>query len=157
MPKSISSFELTLGTRTPHQTLTNWLFAQLRVAVIEGRLRPGARLPASRDFASQYGLSRGTVVSVFERLQSEGYVSCRVGSGTRVNRVASAGPVRTTNSKPPIFIHRLTSDYMHPKPWTGLTAREGVRPFCMGVPALAEFPTELWGRIAGRRARALAR
>src|SRR3954447_20466826 len=54
------------------------------------------RLPASRDFASQYGLSRGRVVSVFERLQAEGYVSCRVGSGTRVNRIAPVASVRTT-------------------------------------------------------------
>jgi GntR family transcriptional regulator/MocR family aminotransferase len=153
MPKSISSFELTLDNRPQHQTLTNWLFAQLRLAIIDGRLRPGTRLPASRDFASQYGLSRGTVVSVFERLQAEGYVCCRVGSGTRVNRVAPMDRVRTTNSKPPLYIRRVTSEYVRPKPWIGLAAREGVRPFCMGVPALAEFPAELWGRIAARRAR----
>jgi GntR family transcriptional regulator / MocR family aminotransferase len=48
----------------------------------------------------------------------------------------------------------VISDYVRPKPWIGLEAREGVRPFCMGVPALTEFPAELWGRIAARRARA---
>jgi GntR family transcriptional regulator / MocR family aminotransferase len=153
MPKAISSFELTLDNRPPHQTLTSWLYAKLRLAIIEGRLRPGSRLPASRDFASQYGLSRGTVVSVFERLQAEGYVSSRVGSGTRVNRVAPVDPVRTTNSKPPVYIRRVISDYVLPKPWIGLVAREGIRPFCMGSPAIAEFPAELWGSIAGRRAR----
>jgi len=153
MPKSISSFELTLDNRPQHQTLTSWLYAQLRLAIIEGRIRAESRLPASRDFASQYGLSRGTVVSVFERLQAEGYVSCRVGSGTRVNRVAPADPGRTMASKPPAYIRRLISDYVRPKPWRGLTARESVRPFCMGVPAIAEFPAELWGSIAGRRAR----
>src|SRR5690349_13490824 len=120
MPKSISSFELTLDNRPPHQTLTSWLYAQLRVAILEGRLRPGSRVPASRDFASQYGLSRGTVVSVFERLQAEGYVSCVVGSGTRVNRIATADPVRTTNSEPPAYIRRATADYVRPKPWAGL-------------------------------------
>ncbi len=155
MPKSISSFELTLDNRPQHQTLTSWLYAQLRLAIIEGRLRAGSRLPASRDFASQYGLSRGTVVNVFERLQAEGYVSCRVGSGTRVNRVAPAAPVRTTNSKPPVYIRRVISDYVRPKPWIGLAVRESVRPFCMGDPAIAEFPAELWGSIAGRRARTL--
>jgi GntR family transcriptional regulator / MocR family aminotransferase len=117
MSKSISSFELTLDNRLQHQTLTNWLFARLRLAIIDGRLRPGTRLPASRDFASQYGLSRGTVVSVFERLQAEGYVCCRVGSGTRVNRVAPMDRVRTTNSRPPLYIRRVTSEYVRPKPW----------------------------------------
>jgi GntR family transcriptional regulator/MocR family aminotransferase len=153
MPKSISSFELTLDSRPQHQTLTSWLYAQLRLAIIEGRLRTGSRLPASRDFASQYGLSRGTVVSVFERLQAEGYVSCRVGSGTRVNRVAPVDPVRTTNSKPPVYIRRVISDYVRPKPWIGLTARWGIRAFSLGHPAIAEFPAELWGSIAGRRVR----
>jgi GntR family transcriptional regulator / MocR family aminotransferase len=68
--KTVSSFELTLKSRAPHQTLTNWLYSELRLAILEGRLGPGTRLPASRDFASQYGLSRGTVVTVLERLQS---------------------------------------------------------------------------------------
>src|SRR6201999_4636251 len=81
MPKAVSSFELTLKIRARHQTLTNWLYGELRSAILEGRLAPGARLPGSRDFAGQYQLSRGTVVSVLERLQSEGYVSCRVGVG----------------------------------------------------------------------------
>ena len=98
MPKAISSFELTLENRPQGQTLTSWLYAQLRLAIIEGRLRPGTRLPASRDFAAQYGVSRGTIVSVLERLQIEGYVSCRVGSGTRVNRIEPAPPVRATSS-----------------------------------------------------------
>ncbi|MCU1294414.1 MAG: Transcriptional regulator, GntR family domain / Aspartate aminotransferase [Bryobacterales bacterium] len=87
MPKNVSSFELTLNSRTQHQTLTSWLYAELRVAILDGRLGPGTRLPASRDFASQYGISRGTVVSVLERLQAEGYVSSRVGFGTWVNHL----------------------------------------------------------------------
>jgi GntR family transcriptional regulator/MocR family aminotransferase len=153
MPKTISSFELTLDHRPPHQTLTSWLYGQLRLAIIEGRLTPGSRVPASRDFAEQYGLSRGTVVSVFERLQSEGYVSCHVGSGTRVNQIAPLDPVRTTNSTPPAYVRRAISDYVRPKPWADLSARQGVRPFCMRDPALTEFPAELWGRMAARRAR----
>lgn len=153
MPKTISSFELTLDHRPRHQTLTDWLYAQLRLAIIEGRLRPGSRLPSSRDFARQYGLSRGTVVNVFERLQAEGYVACRVGSGTLVSRVEPVGSVRTTNSKPPTYIRRVASDYVRPKPWSDLVATKGVRPFCMRAPAMAEFPAELWGRIAARRAR----
>jgi GntR family transcriptional regulator / MocR family aminotransferase len=154
MPKVTSSFELTLEARPEQQTLTTWLYAQLRLAILEGRLRTGARLPASREFAAQHGLSRGTVVSVFERLQVEGYVSCRVGSGTRVNRIEPARSLRSTNSKPPAYIRRAISEYVRPKPWIGLPAIAGERPFCMRNPATAEFPAELWGRLAARRARA---
>src|SRR5437762_5571205 len=126
MPKSISSFELTLDNRPQHQTLTSWLYAQLRLAIIEGRLRPGSRLPASRDFATQYGLSRGTVVSVFERLQAEGYISSRVGSGTTVNRLAAFNEARTQSRPPPAYIQRVASAYTRPKPWAGLVAAGGI-------------------------------
>ncbi len=153
MPKATSAFELALDNYAPHQTLTNWLYTQLRLAIIEGRLRPGTRLPASRDFAKLHGVSRGTVVSVFERLQSEGYVSCRVGSGTRVTRIAPVAPVRTTNSRPPAYIRRVISDHVRPKPWIGLAGRPGIRPFRVGEGAVDEFPAELWGTIAARRAR----
>src|SRR5947209_11646155 len=117
MPKAVSSFELTLENRPQGQTLTSWLYSQLRLAILEGRLPPGARLPASRDFARQYGVSRGTIVSVWERLQMEGYVRCRVGSGTTVNRIEPAPPVRATSSAPPAYIRRVISDYRRPKPW----------------------------------------
>ena len=68
MPKIVSALELTLGQRQAGQTLSDWLYGELRRSILERRLTPGTRLPSSRDFAQQYGLSRGTVVTVFERL-----------------------------------------------------------------------------------------
>ena len=153
MPKTVSCYELTLGARPRHQTLTNWLYGELRFAILEGRLAPGTRLPASRDFATQHGLARGTVVSVFERLQAEGYLSCRVGSGTRVNRVASVNPARATHLTPPLYVRRIVSAYARPKPFVGMVVSEGIRPFRMRDPAVAEFPAKLWGSIAARRSR----
>jgi GntR family transcriptional regulator/MocR family aminotransferase len=151
--KTVSSFELTLKSRAPHQTLTNWLYSELRLAILERRLGPGTRLPASRDFASQYGLSRGTVVTVLERLQSEGYVSCRVGLGTWVNRIAARAQSRRMTSTPPAYIRRVIAEYTRPKPFVGLAFPKGVRPFRIGAPAIKEFPSAVWGRIAAHRAR----
>ena len=48
------------------------------------RLPPGARLPATRLFAAELGVSRNIVVAAFEELTSEGYLEGRVGSGTYV-------------------------------------------------------------------------
>ncbi len=152
MPKTISSFELTLKSRSRDQTLTNWLYGELRSAILDGRLAPGSRLPASRDFASQYELSRGTVVSVLERLQAEGYVTSRVGFGTWVNRVEVPRPARQPTTAP-AYIRRVISTYKRPQPWIDLAFVEGVRPFRIGVPAMNEFPSEVWGRIAADRAR----
>jgi GntR family transcriptional regulator / MocR family aminotransferase len=153
VPKIVSSFELTVNSRPQHQTLTSWLYEELRRAILESRLGPGTRLPASRDFASQYGLSRGTVVSVLERLQAEGYVSCRVGFGTWVNHVAAPPPTRQMSTTPPAYIRRVISGFKRPKPFVGLAFTEGVRPFRVGNPATTEFPSEIWGRIAADRAR----
>jgi GntR family transcriptional regulator/MocR family aminotransferase len=153
VPKTVSSFELTLNSRRQHQTLTSWLYEELRLAILESRLGPGTRLPASRDFAGQYGLSRGTVVSVLERLQAEGYVSCRVGFGTWVNHVEAPPPTRQTTSTPPAYIRRVISAYKRPKPFVDLAFTEGIRPFRVGNPATTEFPSELWGRMAADRAR----
>jgi GntR family transcriptional regulator/MocR family aminotransferase len=74
MPKDVSSQQLALHERAPDTTLTRWLYQELRRAILECRLPPGTRLPATRDFAVQYGISRGTVVTVFEQLQAEGYL-----------------------------------------------------------------------------------
>ena len=156
MPKAISSYELTLDTRPHNQTLTSWLYTELRAAILHGRLAPGTRLPASRDFASQHGLSRGTVVSVFERLQAEGYLSSQVGLGTWVNRLATVQRPVKSQDTPPAYVRRLASTYDRPKAWVDLFSSAGVRPFQMGDPALAEFPTRLWGSIAAKRARSFA-
>jgi len=155
MAKAISSFEFTLGSRPPQQTLTSWLYGELRLAILEGRLRPGTRLPASRDFANQHGVSRGTVVSVFERLQVEGYVASRVGSGTRVNRLEPGPSIQVKKLETPAYVRRASAEYKRPKPWMGLAATEGSRPFSASGPAIAEFPTELWAKLSARRARTL--
>ena len=79
MPKAVSSLDLTLNERPAHVPLTRWLHEELRDAILDGRLRPGTRLPATRDFARQYGVSRGTAVTAFEQLQAEGYFRGLVG------------------------------------------------------------------------------
>jgi GntR family transcriptional regulator/MocR family aminotransferase len=152
--KTVSSFELVLNRRQPHQTLTNWLYRELCSAILDGRLSDGSRLPGSRDFAAQYGISRGTVVNVFERLQAEGYVSSRVGRGTRVSQgIRVTGPSSTKALCQPAYIRRAASAYLRPKPFVDWVALEGRRPFQMRDPPVHEFPSRIWGGIAARHAR----
>ena len=44
-----------------------WLYSELRSAIIDGRLKSGARLPSTRNLAAQFGLARGTVVAAFQQ------------------------------------------------------------------------------------------
>jgi GntR family transcriptional regulator/MocR family aminotransferase len=72
------------------------LFRQLKSAIIEGRLLPGAKLPSTRAARTTFGASRNTVQDVYDRLAQEGLVTSRHGSGTYVRgarpRVDSAAP-----------------------------------------------------------------
>ncbi len=145
MSKHVSSLELALQPRTPATPLTRWLYEGLRAAILDGRLSPGTRLPATRDLARQYNISRGTVVTAFEQLESEGYLLGCVGSGTRVNerlpaRILGAGKRQIPAIKVPASVR-------------GLPFSRPARPFRPYEPAIAEFPTEIWARVAGRRLR----
>jgi GntR family transcriptional regulator / MocR family aminotransferase len=81
MPKQTTQLALMLPPREPGTSAAHWLCAALRAGILDGRLRAGARLPATRDLAGQYGLSRGTIVGAFEQLKAEGYLEASVGSG----------------------------------------------------------------------------
>ncbi len=154
MSRTVGTFELTLGPRSPEQSLAHWLYKELRSAVLEGRLKPGFKLPSSRDFARRYGISRGTVIGAFERLQDEGYLISRVGIGTQVStRVPAGDPAPQNASKLPSYLRQAVAGYAKPKPFVSWVRFDGIRPFTMRDPALAEFPAGLWGRIAARRAR----
>ncbi|HEU5169503.1 MAG TPA: PLP-dependent aminotransferase family protein [Gemmatimonadales bacterium] len=158
MPKRPATLTLALPSRPAGTTATRWLCASLRSEILEGRLRAGARLPATRDLARQYGLSRGTVVSAFEQLASEGYVAGSVGSGTYVSDVlpddllqvtrkaVAAAPARPAGRRHVSdFARRVTG-------FPGFTVRP-TRAFRTDVPALDRFPTTLWAQLASRRMR----
>jgi GntR family transcriptional regulator / MocR family aminotransferase len=61
------------------------LYRHVRGAILDGSLRPGQRIPASRTIATDLQVSRNTVEAALEQLRAEGYVERRVGSGTRVS------------------------------------------------------------------------
>ena len=156
MPRKTTSLPLNLPGPSGGIALYRWLYEQLRAAILEGRLHPGARLPATRDVGKTYKLSRATVVAAFEQLKSEGYVEGRTGSGTYVSRVL-----------PEQFLH---AGGVHPKgrlshrrivlsayakglsPFHALPARP-VRAFRANQSALNLFPAKLWAQVAASRLR----
>jgi GntR family transcriptional regulator / MocR family aminotransferase len=79
----------------PARGLTAWLADAVRAAIIDGRLRAGAPLPATRVLADDLGISRGVIVEAYQRLADEGLVSAQRGAGTRVLGLRSADPART--------------------------------------------------------------
>lgn len=74
----------------------------LRAAITEGRLQPGAKLPPVRDLADRYGVSRNTAAKAIGTLRSEGLIVTRYGSGAYVREshpIRQLGPDRYARSK----------------------------------------------------------
>jgi GntR family transcriptional regulator/MocR family aminotransferase len=158
MASQTTTLALSLGPRDPGTPAARWLCASLRTEILEGRLRPGERLPATRDLARQYGLSRGTIVSAFEQLESEGYVNGVVGSGTYVSQVLPDDLLQVARkavAQPPApqTQRRRVSDFARRvQLFPGFSFRH-TRAFRTDQPALDLFPTTLWAQLAGRRLR----
>jgi len=79
----------------PVRGLTGWLADAIRAAIMDGRLRAGTPLPATRLLAGDLGVSRGVIVEAYQRLADEGLVSARPGAGTRVLGVARPAPAES--------------------------------------------------------------
>jgi len=85
--------ELDLAGWGPREA-SRTLYRQLKAAILEGRLPPGAKLPPTRKSAAFFRVSRNTAVEVYERLLNDGYVVSRHGSGTYVARQAKRSPAK---------------------------------------------------------------
>ena len=66
------------------------IYRQLREQLVNrilcGKLKGGDRLPSTRQFAHDIGVSRHTVTEVYDQLFAEGYIESRTGSGTYVTQ-----------------------------------------------------------------------
>jgi GntR family transcriptional regulator / MocR family aminotransferase len=156
MAKRATGFALTLPPRDAATPAYRWLYSTLRAEILDGRLRAGARLPATRDLAQQYGLSRGTIVSAFEQLKSEGYVEGTVGSGTYVSKVLPDELLQvSSNANAQLRAQqkhrRRMADYgRRVDLFTGFEIRPS-RAFRANLPALDLFPATLWAQLTARR------
>jgi 2-aminoadipate transaminase len=68
-----------------HVPLYVQLRDQLRALVHGGDLRPGDRIPATRELAVQLGVHRTTVANAYAELESEGLIRGHVGRGTFIS------------------------------------------------------------------------
>src|SRR6185437_4960585 len=118
----------------PVRGLTGWLADAIRAAIMDGRLRAGTPLPATRLLAGDLGVSRGVIVEAYQRLADEGLVSARPGAGTRVLGVSRPAPAATGPPPPgPLLV---------PPGWRE-RADIDLSP---GVPDLSGFPRAAWIR-----------
>lgn len=108
------------------RTLGRQLEDQLRAHIRDGSLRPGSRLPSTRDLAGELGVSRPIVVDAYAQLASEGYIVVRQGSRPHVSDCVIPSS--------------------HPTAITEPVSQEPRIDFRPGIPDLAAFPRGAWLR-----------
>lgn len=129
------------------------LYNAIRISILDGSLKPASRLPATRDLAKMLGLSRNTVLTVYEQLIAEGYLLTRKGSGTFVaetlpDSYLSSDSINLSSeqeSQPVNFSKRGVNLLNHasasPQQWGA---------FIPGVPDVNAFPHHLFSKIQAR-------
>lgn len=75
------------GAEVPLGVQFSW---SVRAAVAAGRLRPGERLPALRELADELGVNHNTLRAAVAKLEADGVLERRHGSGTFVAADAAA-------------------------------------------------------------------
>jgi GntR family transcriptional regulator/MocR family aminotransferase len=149
------------------------VYRALRGAILDGALKPGEKLPATRVLARELDVARNTLLGAYAQLEDEGYVSARTGSGTYVattlpeERVAVAAARKPARGGAPAPSRRGAAKSPqlseHARRILAQAPRSGVSwgnprrnlpyDFRYGEPAYADLPLETWCRLLGRRAR----
>lgn len=118
------------------------LYELLRQAILKGLLSEGHRLPASRQLAQDYRVSRNTVIHAYETLRAEGFVVADR-QGTRVARLTLAGSRPSEGTRADQHPMALSQ---RARPMGRLSSGSEHLPFAPGIPDLNLFPWRKWFR-----------
>ena len=125
--------------RHDREPLQSQIARQIRALVLDGRLKPQAKLPSTRALAEELHVARATIVEAYEQLLGEGYLETRSGSGTRVAAELPEALLTSAPARKPLVHapHRAVK-------------RQPARPFRSGLVDWENFPHDDWGRLLGR-------
>lgn len=128
------AFRIDRNSKTP---VFEQICDAMRQEIGSGARKQGEKLPPTRSFAQELGVSRSTVVNAYEQLIAEGYIEGRQGSGYEV---ALLDQVEITVSS-----RSALSESLPPEdPPFG---------FHSGNPDMRLFPYVAWGKTVARVAR----
>jgi GntR family transcriptional regulator/MocR family aminotransferase len=129
---------------------------QIRSLIEGDRLRPGSRLPSSRQLAEHLAVSRNTVLVAYQSLAMEGYIEAREGSRTVVrDKEAGDRPLRPSLAATPpastTAIRRQPVVFRGDPPRLVNFGRKPIFDFFVGRPCPRAFPLRAWRRLMLQR------
>ena len=145
------AFEVHRATDAP---LFHQIYQQLRSAILSGTLRPGTKLPSTRELAAQLGVSRPTVVSAFEQLLAEGYASGKKGAGTYIaSDLPEPFEAIHGRRKRPVSAAKAAAPSRKLDDFVDVTTQNDERPFNLGRTLVDARTAELWRKLSARSLR----
>lgn len=129
---------------------------QLKKAILDGRLKPDFKLPSTRALSQELGVSRNTLLSVYDTLLSEGFIKSHQGKGSFV---ADIQPIPQSQ---PVFESKHYTDRINP--YRRNLSLQDILPqqkeadidFRIGQPDTAAFPSSVWQQKIKKAQRALS-
>ena len=153
---------ITLSINASPMPIYRQVYEALRQAILSGQFGANSRLPSTRALAQQLGVSRLTVVSAYEQLLAEGYTEGKTGAGTYIAsslpdgmlqvQASGAGRIKEATKNTNRHLSErgrwLTSNVA---PKLRVLHKGNSPAFQYGMPAVDEFPFDVWARLASRR------
>jgi GntR family transcriptional regulator/MocR family aminotransferase len=136
-------------------TLAHALHAQLRAAILDGRLPVHSSLPATRKVAEALGVARNTVVTAYDLLIAEGYLVPRKGAKPQVADLARrrVGKSPRSDMDESRFAPVWRTPFLQPSPARVLPEQN----FRLGIPDHRHFPHDIWRRLMAQTLRKSSR
>ncbi|UHC17874.1 PLP-dependent aminotransferase family protein [Methylobacterium currus] len=137
------------------RSLFQQIYLSIRDAIVSERLAANSRLPSTRELARRLKVSRTSVLSAYEQLLAEGYVSGRPGSGTYVCDVLpapmtpDASIVRGSDTPEPRRPALSEAGQRYTRFAAAAAASSNV-PFATGCCSIDPVSIETWRRTARR-------
>jgi GntR family transcriptional regulator / MocR family aminotransferase len=138
------------------------IYDAYRVAIVNGLLRSGQRIPSTRALAIELGVSRSPVLNAYAQLLAEGYLESRVGAGTvicntlpdrfTVNESTGTRSVSARCGTRPLSERVSTFPTFESPPWL-----QGNGAFAVGQVAFDKFPLDIWSSLVARHCQAMNR
>ncbi len=138
---SLITLTLNKQSATP---LFQQIYDALKARVISGALEAGYRLPSSRSFASELGVSRSSILAAYDQLSAEGYIEGRSRTGIYVSDLPDLNITQKVSEK------SIRSNKRNPQ---DISEVKDPVPFAPGLPDMRLFPYVKWGRCISRVAR----
>ncbi|MCX7851549.1 MAG: PLP-dependent aminotransferase family protein, partial [Caldilineales bacterium] len=124
------------------------LYRQIKEALIaaieRGDLPPLTRLPATRVLARQLGVNRITVVTAYNELAAEGYISAHVGRGSFVLDRSIRVPREEAFPPPRLRLPGDWSAHQFNREMMRLARRPDIISFAPGMPATDLLPADTY-------------